>query len=170
MLDKDIAKNKLIILYIINNFNHELEESELNFLVLNMELFNYFYFKECLCDMETFGLILFDDNKKYYLSEIGKNTLDTFIKEIPQDFLDKLNAYRDDFTKYLRDKNSLKINIFKEDDSYYCKLAINDGDICVMNLKIEVANKDMANIISENFKKNPQIIYKKILGILMMDN
>ena len=31
MLDKDIAKNKLIILYIINNFNHELEESELNF-------------------------------------------------------------------------------------------------------------------------------------------
>ncbi len=39
-----------------------------------------------------------------------------------------------------------------------------------MNIKIEVANKDIANIISENFKKNPQIIYKKILGILMMEN
>ena len=44
----ELALNKLLILYIIDNFNHKLKENDLSYFVLNIELFNYFYFKQYL--------------------------------------------------------------------------------------------------------------------------
>ena len=81
----ELALNKLLILYIIDNFNHRLKENDLSYFVLDIELFNYFYFKQYLKELESTGLVLFDDDKKYYLSEDGVNTLNIFYEQIPEE-------------------------------------------------------------------------------------
>ena len=47
----ELALNKLLILYIIDNFNHRLKENDLSYFVLDIELFNYFYFKQYLKEL-----------------------------------------------------------------------------------------------------------------------
>ena len=65
----ELALNKLLILYIIDKFNHKLKENDLSYFVLDIELFNYFYFKQYLNDLESTGLVLFDSDKKKPWSE-----------------------------------------------------------------------------------------------------
>ncbi len=89
----ELALNKLLILYIIDNFNHRLKENDLSYFVLDIELFNYFYFKQYLKELESTGLVLFDNDKKYYLSEDGVKTLNIFYEQIPEE---NINFGRED--------------------------------------------------------------------------
>ena len=166
----ELALNKLLILYIIDNFNHKLKENDLSFFVLDIELFNYFYFKQYLKELESTGLVLFDGDKKYYLSEDGVNTLNIFYEQIPEEnikFLDeKIEIYRHELVL----KNSILAETFEEKGANYAHLKIKDDEIDILDLKIETSDKIMAKKISANFKKNAENIYSEILKILTEEN
>ncbi|MDU5466822.1 MAG: DUF4364 family protein [Peptoniphilus harei] len=166
----ELALNKLLILYIIDNFNHKLKENDLSYFVLDIELFNYFYFKQYLKELESTGLVLFDGDKKYYLSEDGVNTLNIFYEQIPEEnikFLDeKIEIYRHELVL----KNSILAETFEEKGANYAHLKIKDDEIDILDLKIETSDKIMAKKISANFKKNAENIYSEILKILTEEN
>ncbi|MET3617385.1 hypothetical protein ABID14_001014 [Peptoniphilus olsenii] len=163
----ELALNKLLILYIIDNFNHKLKENDLSYFILNNELFNYFYFKQYVSEMESTGLILFDDDKNYYLSSDGKQTLNLFYENIPKENLDFLIPKIEEYRHELILKNSVKTKIQLENNIYYVYLNIKDGDVDVLDLKIEVSDEKMGQQISYNFKKQPQKFYQDILRILI---
>lgn len=162
----ELALNKLLILYVIDNFNHKLKENDLSYFVLDIELFNYFYFKQYLKELESTGLVLFDTDKKYYLSEDGKNTLNIFYEQIPEENINFLDDNMEKYRHELLLKNSVSAEVIKEDETSYAKLIIKDDNIEVLDLKIEASDVNMAKKISSNFKKNPEKIYSKILKIL----
>ena len=166
----ELALNKLLILYIIDNFNHKLKENDLSFFVLDIELFNYFYFKQYLKELESTGLVLFDGDKKYYLSDDGVETLNIFYEQIPEEnikFLDeKIKKYRHELLL----KNSVSAETFEESGINYSHLKIKDDEIDVLDLKIETSDEEMAKKISANFKKNAENIYSEILKILTEEN
>ena len=165
----ELALNKLLILYVIDNFNHRLKENDLSYFVLNIELFNYFYFKQYLKELESTGLVLFDKDKKYYLSEDGQNTLNIFYEQIPEDNIKFLDENMEKYRHELLLKNSVSGEVIEEDETSYAKLIIKDDNIEVLDLKIEASDVNMAKKISSNFKKNPEKIYSKILKILTED-
>lgn len=162
----ELALNKLLILYIIDNFNHKLKENDLSYFVLDIELFNYFYFKQYLKELESTGLVLFDGDKKYYLSNDGVKTLNIFYEKIPEEnikFLDeKMKKYRHELLL----QNSITSEIYEERGTSYAHLKIKDDEIDVLDLKIEVSDLLMAKKISANFKKNAENIYSEILKLL----
>ena len=165
----ELALNKLLILYVIDNFNHKLKENDLSYFVLDIELFNYFYFKQYLKELESTGLVLFDTDKKYYLSEDGKNTLNIFYEQIPEENINFLDDKMEKYRHELLLKNSVSGEVIEEDETSYAKLIIKDDNIEVLDLKIEASDVNMAKKISSNFKKNPEEIYSKILKILTED-
>lgn len=165
----ELALNKLLILYVIDNFNHKLKENDLSYFVLDIELFNYFYFKQYLKELESTGLVLFDKDKKYYLSEDGKNTLNIFYEQIPEENINFLDDNMEKYRHELLLKNSVSGEVIEEDETFYAKLIIKDDNIEVLDLKIEASDVNMAKKISSNFKKNPEEIYSKILKILTED-
>lgn len=165
----ELALNKLLILYVIDNFNHKLKENDLSYFVLDIELFNYFYFKQYLKELESTGLVLFDKDKKYYLSEDGKNTLNIFYEQIPEENINFLDDNMEKYRHELLLKNSVSGEVIEEDETSYAKLIIKDDNIEVLDLKIEASDVNMAKKISSNFKKNPEEIYSKILKILTED-
>lgn len=162
----ELALNKLLILYIVKNFQHKLEENDLSYFVLNIELFNYFYFKQYLQELESAGLVLFDQDKKYYLSEDGEKTLEVLYEKIPEENIIFLDKEMENYIHELNVKNSVTANILKEDDGIYNHFKIKDGDINVLDLKIEVSDENMAKKFSRNFKKNADKIYSEILKLL----
>ena len=166
----ELALNKLLILYIIDNFNHKLKENDLSFFVLDIELFNYFYFKQYLKELESTGLVLFDGDKKYYLSEDGVNTLNIFYEQIPEENIKFLDEKIEIYGHELVLKNSVLAETFEESGANYAHLKIKDDEIDVLDLKIETSDEEMAKKISANFKKNAENIYSEILKILTEEN
>ena len=162
----ELALNKLLILYIIDNFNHKLKENDLSYFVLSIELFNYFYFKQYLKELESTGLVLFDSDKKYYLSEDGVNTLNIFYEQIPEENIKFLDEKIEIYGHELVLKNSILAETFEEKGANYAHLKIKDDEIDILDLKIETSDKIMAKKISANFKKNAENIYSEILKIL----
>lgn len=166
----ELALNKLLILYIIDNFNHKLKENDLSYFVLSIELFNYFYFKQYLKELESTGLVLFDSDKKYYLSEDGVNTLNIFYEQIPEENIKFLDEKIEIYGHELVLKNSILAETFEEKGANYAHLKIKDDEIDILDLKIETSDKIMAKKISANFKKNAENIYSEILKILTEEN
>lgn len=166
----ELALNKLLILYIIDNFNHKLKENDLSYFVLDIELFNYFYFKQYLKELESTGLVLFDGDKKYYLSEDGVNTLNIFYEQIPEENIKFLDEKIEIYGHELVLKNSVLAETFEEKGANYSHLKIKDDEIDILDLKIETSDKIMAKKISANFKKNAENIYSEILKILTEEN
>lgn len=166
----ELALNKLLILYIIDNFNHKLKENDLSYFVLDIELFNYFYFKQYLKELESTGLVLFDGDKKYYLSEDGVNTLNIFYEQIPEENIKFLDEKIEIYDHELVLKNSVLAETFEEKGANYAHLKIKDDEIDILDLKIETSDKIMAKKISANFKKNAENIYSEILKILTEEN
>ncbi|MBM7550271.1 DUF4364 family protein [Peptoniphilus gorbachii] len=166
----ELALNKLLILYIIDNFNHKLKENDLSYFVLDIELFNYFYFKQYLKELESTGLVLFDGDKKYYLSEDGVNTLNIFYEQIPEENIKFLDEKIEIYGHELVLKNSVLAETFEEKGANYANLKIKDDEIDILDLKIETSDKIMAKKISANFKKNAENIYSEILKILTEEN
>lgn len=166
----ELALNKLLILYIIDNFNHKLKENDLSYFVLSIELFNYFYFKQYLKELESTGLVLFDSDKKYYLSEDGVNTLNIFYEQIPEENIKFLDEKIEIYGHELVLKNSVLAETFEEKGANYAHLKIKDDEIDILDLKIETSDKIMAKKISANFKKNAENIYSEILKILTEEN
>lgn len=164
--DFELALNKLLILFVIDNFNHELKENDLSYFILNYEIFNYFYFKQYISEMESTGLILFDNDKNYYLSSDGKEALELFYDNIPEENIEFLKPRIEEYRHNLILKNSIKADVKTENGISHAHLSIKDGDVEVLNLKIEVSDDDMGNKIAKNFKKNPQKLYQDILKIL----
>lgn len=162
----ELALNKLLILYIIDNFNHKLKENDLSYFVLDIELFNYFYFKQYLEELESSGLVLFDGDKKYYLSQDGQEALNIFYDQIPEENINFLDEKMENFRQNLVLKNSVSGKIIEEKGLNYAHLKIRDDEIDVLDLKIETADKEMAKKISANFKNNAENIYSDILKIL----
>lgn len=166
----ELALNKLLILYIIDNFNHKLKENDLSYFVLDIELFNYFYFKQYLKELESTGLVLFDGDKNYYLSEDGVNTLNIFYEQIPEENIKFLDEKIEIYGHELVLKNSVLAETFEEKGANYAHLKIKDDEIDILDLKIETSDKIMAKKISANFKKNAENIYSEILKILTEEN
>ncbi|MDO5715608.1 MAG: DUF4364 family protein [Tissierellia bacterium] len=165
----ELAQNKLLILYIVKKFNHQLHENDLSYFVLNMELFNYFYFKQYIRELESSGLILFDDEHKYYLSSDGEEALELFLETLPQETTTLLDEEMDHFSLDLKRRNSIIAKVEEKDENYYALLEIIDGNVKVLHLRLETSNRNMAEKICQNFKNNPQIIYKDLLQLLLQE-
>lgn len=163
----ELAQNKLLILYIIKHLQDRLTENDLSYFILDEELLNYFYFKQYMQELETMGLILFDNDKKYYLSHMGEDALALFIETIPEEITQMLNQKIERFSRELKRKNSILATVEEEGENSYAHLQILEGDVDVLNLKLEVSHPDMAQHICHNFREHPQEIYDQILNILL---
>ena len=100
------------------------------------------------------------------MSDDGKKTLNIFYEQIPKENINFLDEKMEKYNHELAVKNSIIANSLEENGSHYADLKIIDGEIPVLNLKIEASDALMAKKISANFKKNAENIYSEILKIL----
>ncbi|MGO1581341.1 MAG: DUF4364 family protein [Peptoniphilaceae bacterium] len=161
----ELAQNKLLILYIIDKANKLFSEDELTSFMLTHDFLNYFYFKQYLNELLDSNLIEINSEDNFYITEDGKKTLDLFISRIDNEIKNKANNYLKVYKKNKIDEKSIVAKIFKDDCSrIFVNLIIKEIDYEILNLHIEAANEDYANLICEKFKNNPENLYKNIIN------
>jgi len=85
--NKELAENKLILLYIIDKVNIPISNLQITKIILENKFMNYFMLQQLLNELCTSNYLLYKniDNKAFYtITPLGKQTLSYFTGHIPQ--------------------------------------------------------------------------------------
>ena len=168
---EELAQYKLLILYILDRVDIPMTNSEITQFVLENNYMNYFMVQQFLSELVTSKFIEFstkDGNEYYHLSNAGKDTLNFFINRIPKKLMSKVDKMYENKKEEMIKETQIVSNYYKKNDTeYIVNLKVIEKEITLFNFSLNVVSNKQAKLICNNWKKNPQIIYKKILDLLI---
>lgn len=92
---EELAQNKLLLLYIIQESPYEFNRTQLTEFILEKNYMNFFVIQQYLSELVESGLleIVESGNEKYYkIPEKGQIALNYFINKIPESIKKELEA------------------------------------------------------------------------------
>lgn len=105
---EELAQNKLILLYIIENSPHFFDKNELSEYVLEKDYLNFFLIKQYLSELlegNLIELVEVDEKEKYMILEKGTLALQYFALKIPQKIRTELKEDFEEFS-YVQKRDS----------------------------------------------------------------
>lgn len=168
---KELAQYKLLILYILENSEIPLNNSEITQFLLENNYMNYFLAQQFISELVNSKFIEFsikDGQEYYHLSKAGKDTLFFFSDRIPQSLKEEIDKKFEKKKEEMVKDSQIIGNYFKKSDSeYIVTLKVIEKDITLFNLSLNVVSNKQAKNICNNWKKNSHKIYKQILDLFI---
>lgn len=174
-MNKSLAQDKVLILYVLNNVKNNITESDLFKLISPVNNINYFYFKQILADLVDSKLVQTytkeddTDDKPilYELSNDGKNSLNLTIDVLPGLVKLKIDTILKNEVGNLINEDSIITEYIPENEHSYtvkCKIVENNKNI--FEVRTFAGSNENAKLIADNWKENASNIYPKILDLL----
>lgn len=167
---KEIAENKLILLYVIDKINMPLSNLQLTRLILEKRFMNYFLMQQYLDELCESRLILsesIEGKSVYRITEKGKKTLDYFPGLIPPGIKARIDNTVSATRNTLRNETLITADYTPESENEFivtCK--VHEDDFPLIDLSVTVGTKNDARAICESWKNHSQEIYSEIIEIL----
>lgn len=168
--NQTLAENKALILYILDKVSKPISNDALLKLVISVENMNYFYFQQFLLDLlENKYIVNYikTDESIYELTDEGRQAL-----ELTKDLIPGILKFNIDnhFKETLNDiEDSVSITseyIPHSENDYSVKCKIVENNNTLFELQTFAGSREIAKSISNNWNKNANKIYPKILDIL----
>lgn len=168
--NRELAENKLILLYIIDKINIQISNLQITKLILENKFMNYFFLQQFLnelCDDNLLASSIVDSKTFYDITAGGKQTLSYFTNIIPAGIKARIDNSISTIKRNIKNETLITADFTPESENEYiveCK--VNEDDFSLISLKITVGTKHDARTICENWKANSQLIYSEIIDSL----
>ena len=167
-----IEKNdiKIFILYLLRNIGYPLEFSDINDVVLQDGLVNYFDFAECFAELiesKNIEEISGDKEPLYTVTEQGRNVSDSLESELFLMIREKSLKSALRLLNFKRRGSTFKYS-WKElpNGKYEFSCKIIELKEPAMDLTITVDNKKMLDRMIYTFEERPETVYRGMLAIM----
>ena len=166
-----IAKNKLAILYILNKMDIRLSDTRLIEAADTLGLMDYFDLNSALHDLTENQLADMSTSINgtfYQITEMGKNTLEFFEKEISPEIKRDITNYLVTHSYEMRNESSTLADYYRtsnQDFAVHCM--VKEGKTTLIELTFTVPTEAAAQTLCENWKKKSQEAYEAIMKLLM---
>lgn len=162
---------KLLICYVLSGIDNSLSKDDIISILKDNNLANYFEASDAFSDLIAKGLIYIenDNDKLYTVTEEGKMIAKQLDISLPISVREKaLKAALNTLAKAkIQKENTVKIE--KNDLGYLVNCNISGGNFNLMSLSLYVPDIMQANMVKDNFHKDPEILYSTMLAILTHD-
>lgn len=167
-----LAENKVLILYILTLIDNDIRQDDLFKIITSINDINYFFFKQILTDLIDSKLVgtYTKDEPVIKITSEGKNAY-ILTKDVLPGIL-KLkadNIFQKEFTSIENEASIIAEFIPKNENSYTVKCKIVENNETIFEVKSFVGSRDRAKKIVDNWNKNANSIYPKILNLLLKD-
>ncbi|MDR5659390.1 DUF4364 family protein [Serpentinicella sp. ANB-PHB4] len=168
---EQLAENKLVLLYILNEINMPVTNGQITEFILENDFMNYFMLQQYISELKEVGFVEVTekDQLEYItLTKKGINTLDFFINRIPKNTINAINELVK--SKKIEIIQSAQITAdYKKLDNNEClvHLAVIEKDMPIMELTLNVPNVNQAKEICSNWKNHSEDIYSNIIHLLI---
>lgn len=169
--NKELAQNKLILLYIINRINMPVSNLQITKIILENKFMNYFLLQQFLnelCDTKMLSSEIIEGKTFYTITDNGKQTLSYFLNLIPGGIKATIDESISLIKKSIRNETLITADFEPQSENEYivtCK--VREDDFCLIDLKITVGTKNDARTICNNWKNSSQSIYSEIIDSLI---
>lgn len=168
-----LAENKVLILYILDRIDKEIKQDDLFQIITSINEINYFYFKQLLTDLidsKLVGTYTKEEEPVVRITSDGKNAF-VLTKDVLPGIM-KLkadNIFEKEFHTIEQASSITAEFIPKNENSYTIKCKIVEDNETIFEVKTFAGSRDRAKRIVDNWNKNANTIYPKILNILLDD-
>jgi len=168
---KELAENKLILLYVIEKLNIPVSNLQITKLILENKFMNYFLLQQFLnelCESSLVSSTLVEDKEFYNINENGRQTLNYFINLIPYGIRTRIDNNISAIRKNIKNETLITSDYTPESETKFivsCK--INEDNFSLIDLKVTVGTKNDSLYICDNWKKYSQAIYAEIIDTLI---
>lgn len=170
----ELAENKLLLLYILNASKYPISNSVLTELVLHNCFLNYFTLQQYISELETAGFIKYEENnskKLMYLTDKGINVLSFFENRISVNKKHIVDEYLDKTMESIKKELTIHADYtLEKHNSFTVNLKAIEGDIVLIDLKLNVVSKNQAISLCNRWKENSSEIYTKIIADLLQES
>lgn len=171
MQPESLMLNKLIILYILNNVNFPLTNSQLTDLILDKEYASYFNIQQSLADLVEDAYIRMDtvrSDSLYKITDSGRETLSFFLNTISPAIREEIDQYLLEKDYSLREEVSVPSEFFEvKKDEFMTRLRVIERGSAIFELNLSVPSKEEAELICRNWKDASSDLYEYVLSRLL---
>jgi predicted transcriptional regulator len=166
-----LAENKVLILYILEQINHDIIQDALFKIISSIDNINYFYFKQNLNDLiesKLVGIYTKDNEQLVKITSEGKTAL-----SLTQDILPGIlklkadNIFKKELSNIEKESSIIAEFIPKNENEYVIKCKIVENNETIFEVKTIAGSRERAKKIVDNWKANATSIYPNILNSLL---
>jgi predicted transcriptional regulator len=169
--NKELAENKLILLYIIDKISMTVSNLQLTKVVLENKFMNYFTLQQLLnelCESNFLSNVDLDGKEAFLITESGKKTLSFFENLIPPGIKGRIDSTITEIKRSIKTELLITADFLSENDKdFIVNLKINEEFFSMIDLKLTVGTKNDARLICNNWKDYSQEIYSDIINVLL---
>lgn len=167
MTQDPLTLYKLIVLYMLDKVKFRLTNSQISSFILEKEYTSYMTLQQVISDMLDADLIKADTlmNRTYYsITEEGRNTLSYFGNRISDAIISDIDTFLEEKHLELKNEASITANYYKSvSGEFETELIAKEKDIELVNIKLSVPMKEMAEAICDSWYNKNQQIYKYLM-------
>ncbi len=168
------SKNEIrtLICYLFASVNKPMDKGTIIEAVQNQGLANYFETSSCFDDLISHKNIELVDEKYslYFLTPNGNMVAQQLENTLPVSVKEKAYTCAISLLNERRIEKESPVTISKTDNGYNVNCRISGGDMDLVSLDIYAPDVKQAKIIKKNFHRNPELMYKLIMGSLTKNN
>jgi predicted transcriptional regulator len=169
--NEELAENKVLILYILNKLLDGIKSDNLYKIISSANNINYFYFQELLTDLITTSLVgsfTKDEDTFIKITSEGQNALSLTKSLLPGILKLKAdNVFKKEVSIIAEESSIVTEYIPKNENSYTVKCKIIEKNETIFEVSTFAGSRERAKQISDNWKNNAEIIYPKIIDLLL---
>lgn len=173
MINHDLSINKLIILYLLKRVDFPLSNTQLSNFIIDRGYTNYFSFQEYLHQLVSNDLIRTITTSKstsYTITSEGETTLEFFENRISESIQEEINQYLSENKYDIKQEVEITSEYIPEKDGdYLVHLVAKENSKTLIDLTINVFDKDYAIKICDQWKDQSHVLYKTILNNLLQN-
>ena len=167
----ELAGHKLSVLFFVRALDIPLTNEQITEFFIKTFFLNYFDLQQLLAELvETQHLAYMEGRQfSYYtLTDKGREALDFFQSRIDYHVRQDILKYAHENRDRLRNESQLTAGYKRLDNNEYeVTLRVMEGDMVLMELKLNVINAKQAKTICSNWKTNAPEVYKKVIESLI---
>ena len=167
----DKLEIKFLILYIAARVIEPIPFDTVLDLTMCDDAIDYFDFSECLTDLVKTEHLTLSPEGLYAITDKGLRNSQICESSLPYSVRLRCDKNIAVWNRKLRRKSQVRATTERrENGTYTVRLSLDDDVGSVMDLKLMVVREDMAKVLSERFRKDPEKLYSKIMDLLLEDS
>lgn len=162
---------RILICYVLNSINQPLSKHQIQIILEDTNLANYFVFADAFSQLikdKQIEIITNNNIQSLKLTTLGKDACKMFYRTLPISVRDKVVDYANSFLSKERNKKENEVFIEHTSNGFNVHIVIHENGFDLLNFTIFMPTQEQANVVKKKVLSNPTNFYKNIITYLML--
>lgn len=169
---RDVNEIKILICYLLKNSSRPLSFDNLNEILQQDGLVNYFEFGQSLHELLLSGHVDLSSEsgqELYRITRLGAGTADMFERRLPRSVREKAERASVRLLARLKIESENKVLITRDESGWRVECRVLDGADELLNIRLLVPSPGQAEAVRRQFLEDPAAVYRGAIALLTGD-